>query len=428
MTRRFVLLAALLIGCTSPSAGVATSSPTAAATVAPTPTLTPSATSSAAPSPGARVFAGAGLETYFLGRLTGEIALVIRPMQPKGDPNSATEYRELWAVPLDGRPAMLAVRFRTPKDNSTLDANLLDRQLSPDGKRVVLSVGIGEIEVASQLEVIELETGRLTPLFPGSALAFDDMYPAWSPDGALVAFVRWPHPGNGVSLREIWVVGADGRNARRVRPAVGPGTFVRLFGWLPDSRRIAFDPVNFEESALAIIDIDGVERARRVERLAGDSAGMPISLRSQRPVLAMATVDSPFNPTSYDLAVADDIGATARVVASVKPNATTGELGLAAARWDPSGANQILYRVTGVASTTVVLDLDTGTAVRIGSRVRVAAWSPDGKRVVTIEEHPSTANDALYVWARDGTLVRERLGLPGDPLIYRLTDLAVRSY
>ena len=101
---------------------------------------------------------------------------------------------------------------------------------------------------------------------------------------------------------------------------------------------------------------------------------------------------------------------------------------MVAPSWDPAGTKSFLYRVSGVASTTVVLDLDGGTSIQMGSRVKGAAWSPDGKRVITIEEHPSTANDALYVWGRDGSLIKERIGLPGEPLIYRLTDLAIRAY
>ena len=428
MIRRLPLLVVFVTSCAAPVVNVpsASTAPTTSPTASPSAAAT--ASPSAAPSPATRAFAGAGLETFAVGRLSGEIALLIRPVQPKGDPLSSTDSRELWIVPLDGRAPTLAVRFRTPKVSNTIDANALDRQLSPDGRRVVLSVGIGEIEVASQLEIIDLETGRVTPVAPGGGPLWEDTYPAWSPDGALIAFVRWPH-ALGSGSRELWVIGADGRNARRIRPAPGAGTFIRLFTWLPDSRRIAFDPINFESSMLAVIDLDGTERVRRAEQLnAGDPGGLPVAFRSRAPVLALTTFDSSLSPTRYDLVVADDIGASARIVATVKPDATTGVFGLAAPRWDPSGANALLYRLTGVGSTTVVLDLATGASVRIGSRVRAADWSPDGKRIVTIEEHPSTANDALYVWTRDGQLVRERVDLPGEPLIYRLTDLAVRSY
>ena len=107
--------------------------------------------------------------------------------------------------------------------------------------------------------------------------------------------------------------------------------------------------------------------------------------------------------------------------------------GLTDPRWDPAGGEVILYRVTGTESRTEIRDLGTGTTISIGSRVKLAEWTVSGERIVTIEEHPSTAPDTLYAWTRDGRLVRESVGIPPSDLsrseiVYRLTDLAVRRY
>lgn len=432
MILRTVLLAVLVAGCAAPPTAVvpsASATREATASVVPPSGAPPTASPVPVPSPGTRAFAGAGLETYAVGKLSGEIALVIRPVTPK-PPDTTTSYRELWAVPLDGRPPVLAVIFRTPEVGSTIDTNSLERQLSPDGRRVVLSVGIGEIEVGAQLELIDLETGRVTPLTPGSGLAFEDTSPAWSPDGKLVAFIRWAHRGPS-DLRDIYVVGADGQGVRPIRPATGRGGFIRLYGWLADSQHVAFDPINFEYSELAVVDLNGAEAGRLRERLnTGQSAGQAVTFRSRTPTLAAASVDSPFTPSKYDLFVADEVSAPTRIVASVTADPISGVLGIAAPRWDPSGSNALLYRLVGVSSTTVVLDLDAGASLQVGSRVKASAWSQDGQRIVTIEEHPSTAPDTLYVWTRDGRLLRESIGLPGDPLVccHRLTDLAIRAY
>lgn len=429
MIPRIALFVALLAGCTAPPATVL---PSASASPTTTPTAArgsspPTPSPSLAPSPGTRVFAGAGLETYAVGRLSGEVALVIRPVTPK-PPDTSTSYRELWAVPLDGRPPVLAVMFRSPEVGSAIDTNSLERQLSPDGRRIVLSVGIGEIEVAAQLEVIDLETGRVTPLTPGSGLAFEDASPAWSPDGTLIAFTRSAHKGP-IDLREIYVIGPDGQGLRRVRPATGRGGFTRLYGWLADSRHVAFDPLNFESAELHVIDLNGIEAGALREHLnTGQSAGQAATFRGRAPTIAAVSVDSPFTPSTYDLFVADAVGATTRIVASATVDPIGGVMGLASPRWDPGGSNRLLYRVVGVSSTTVVLDLDAGTSVRFGSRVKASAWSQDGGRIVTVEEHPSTAADTLYLWTRDGQLLRDAIGLPGEPLIYRLTDLAARAY
>ncbi len=102
MILRTVLLAVLVAGCAAP----------------------PTASPVPVPRPGTRAFAGAGLKTYAVGKLSGEIALVIRPVTPK-PLDTTTSYRELWAVPLDGRPPVLAVIFRTPEVGSTIETNSL---------------------------------------------------------------------------------------------------------------------------------------------------------------------------------------------------------------------------------------------------------------------------------------------------------------
>src|SRR3954471_10518171 len=212
MILRTALLAVVLAACSgaSPAGPTSSTTPSLASSATPetsvstSPENTTSAAATATPAASPTATTGVrapALETFAVGALRGVVAFVIRP--------GPAELREVWAVPLDGRAPTRAARFRTPNDNGAIDTNMLERQFSPDGKRVVLSVAMGDVDVVSQLVVVDLESGRVTPLLQGSAPAFDHSYPAWSPDGSLIAFVRWPH-GAGISPREIWVVGADG--------------------------------------------------------------------------------------------------------------------------------------------------------------------------------------------------------------------------
>src|SRR5437773_1574705 len=75
------------------------------------------------------------------------------------------------------------------------------------------------------------EGGRARRLGCGFGDAAD---PAWSPNGKLVAY-DYRRPG--FSIREIWVMGANGRNSRQVARL---GAVNAHPSWSPDGRRLAF--------------------------------------------------------------------------------------------------------------------------------------------------------------------------------------------
>jgi TolB protein len=96
---------------------------------------------------------------------------------------------------------------------------------SPDGRRIAFSR-------VDDLYVVAARGGPARRI--GQGVGGEALDPAWSPDGKLIAYDYRPP---GFSIREIWVVGPDGKHPRRVtnireistRPA-----------WSPDGRRIAF--------------------------------------------------------------------------------------------------------------------------------------------------------------------------------------------
>ena len=96
---------------------------------------------------------------------------------------------------------------------------------SPDGRRIAFTRD-------AVLYVVPSRGGKARRI--GRAAGGEALDPAWSPNGKLIAY-DYREPG--YSIREIWVVGVDGKHARRVtrlrevstRPA-----------WSPDGGRIAF--------------------------------------------------------------------------------------------------------------------------------------------------------------------------------------------
>jgi Tol biopolymer transport system component len=116
---------------------------------------------------------------------------------------------------------------------------------SPDGGRLVF-VG-SDYET---LHVLDLATGETTLLVRLGGLIKD---PAWSPDGESIAFR--------VVYGEIWIVDADGSNARQLTD-YADGTCVGHPSWSPNATGIAFSmsPDCWAEerrSDIYVMDSDG---------------------------------------------------------------------------------------------------------------------------------------------------------------------------
>ena len=110
-----------------------------------------------------------------------------------------------------------------------------DPVISPDGKRLVYALswvhGTGETAVNRSRLVMTRTEGEGSPEFTqGDA----DSGPRFSLDGRQVGFLRAREPGQ---PRQVWVIGADGGEARQLTSAPRG---VQDFAWSPDCSRIVF--------------------------------------------------------------------------------------------------------------------------------------------------------------------------------------------
>ena len=139
---------------------------------------------------------------------------------------------------------------------------------SPDGTQIAF---MGHSGSDYDVYVADLETGaarRLTRA-PGS-----DGWPAWSPDGSTIAFASerddclhapktgpcWIDPGGEPGERhDIWLMGADGSNPRRVTPEFG-----QFVAWSPDGEYLLVSG-----SSLYVIRPDGTGRVDVLPRSGG---------------------------------------------------------------------------------------------------------------------------------------------------------------
>src|SRR5688500_3271989 len=138
-------LAAILIGVLvalgafrSPAPAVSPSpaAATGAQASPPVATAPPSPAITTPPSPVPSGPPAGGIEAYALGQLRGEWVFAING----GEATEAGSIAEIWAVPLAGGEARLAARYTNfPASGFARNANVLARQFSPDGRRLLLS-------------------------------------------------------------------------------------------------------------------------------------------------------------------------------------------------------------------------------------------------------------------------------------------------
>lgn len=372
----------------------------------PIPTPTPRVTASPHPS---GTVTGV-VQTFPLGRLAGEIAWVIGAAQ-------TGPSRTVVAVPLDGSPARPVLRYDAPPPDGSTDTNQIDRQLSPDGRRLVLSVNVGSAPGELDLVIVELETGAVRPLT--LTPDFDERDPAWSPDGSRIAFVR-RIPDRIQS--EVRVMNADGSNDQLIFTGV-QGAFPRIWEWTRDSRSLAYDPISFEDSGYEVRDlISGVTWQAGGTFLGGD-------LRAASPQFVGGFWDTPRAPRGSEVRVADPFGAPPRAVARVDLDPVSPNSSFTRARWHPTRELVLTIR-EGVSSSISVVPLDSTAPRTFGTgRSYLAEWSADGTRIVYVTQDREKATPARVLVQRldTGAVEREpdnaRFGAGTT-----ITDLAVRRY
>ena len=299
----------------------------------------------------------AGIESFPTGALTGDWALALR-LRPQG----ATIVAELWVVEIYGERRMLALRW---EEGRSFTRTILRRQLSPDGKRIVLSTPVDPaIGAGYQLTVVELATGATRVLVQGRDQRA--LTPAWSPDGTRIAYVR---ATDGPNDSTLWVVDASGGQPRGLLANTGA-----VVDWSSDGSRVGY---RVSDGGYALIDV-----------ASGAQFVLGTLLQNEDDATSWRQPTAPFRPQLVAAFSATTTGGEQTIAVYETPNSppqvvlreaqpTDNFSYLREPRWKPSGP-LLMYRRGGEVFTTAGF-VSAGTSpvrVPLEGRVLRAEWAP----------------------------------------------------
>jgi dipeptidyl aminopeptidase/acylaminoacyl peptidase len=218
---------------------------------------------------------------------------------------------------------------------------------------------------------------------PVTATNGDELYPAWSPDGARIAYQQDAGP-----FPEIWTALPDGSDQRRLTNNAEPD---RHPAWSPDGTKIAFASDRSPNTALSdlyVMNADGTGQVAITSTPDVDEDYPTWSPDGNKIAFSRDGEIATMTPTGTLLAV---LTATER--SEIEPD------------WSPSGT-QLVYRVGLNADDEIYKMFADGSGVtnltNTGSAVEEhPAWSPAGDRIAFVKG----AFSAAEVWTMnpDGT-------------------------
>ncbi len=277
--------------------------------------------------------------------------------------------------------------------------DLLEVAPSPDGSRIAFIGG----RMPAELWVVDADGSNARKLTAEKGFSKSAHSPSWSPDSKRIAYVF-----GDMFEKDVWTVNADGSDAKNLTSSA---TYVSTPRWSPDGSRIVFaqqDAIK-EDSAttfaledLWTIGADGSDKKRITEtpdRKETDPRWSPDG--SKLLVTGVEVKERKENAIFLDseevwVMDADGSGAT-----NLSRNAK-GEDHWAS--WSPDGRRiAFAARKDGGPCSVYLMDADGSNAKALeepawGHEYHSTSWSSDGSRIVVQDGH-----DKVVVFAADGS-------------------------
>lgn len=203
-----------------------------------------------------------------------------------------------------------------------------------------------------------------------------ELYPAWSPDGTMIAYIRRPD-------KMLFVMNADGTNVRELTSisdvAVKPS-------WSPDGRRIAFIGGSDLAYTLAVVNVDGTGR-RRIMPLDATYHEIAWSPDGTRIAYVLDRASAFFDPAIH---VVNLDGTGHRIL-------STGNNRDRHPAWSPDGSKLAFTSTRDNDNAEVyVMNADGLNQTRLTNNAATdnwPTWSPDGQTIIFSSDRDGGVSD-----------------------------------
>jgi TolB protein len=249
---------------------------------------------------------------------------------------------------------------------------------------LVFSAYLLDSEEAGDQELFALEPdgSGLTRLTDNSQV--DDVGPAYSPDGRLLAFSRFTH---GTTEERLAVMSADGTGVRDLYRAGG-------VSWSPDGRTLAFSNYTGANFELFRGDVDGTPRVQLTQ--AGSDEVTPA-----------------WSPDGATIAFTSDFNSAQSEIYSMKSDASEDWVPLtstfgddASPDWSPDASKIVFVSSRNGNSEVYVMNADGSAETRLTTDPLFdiqPQWSPDGSRIAWVRYDAFSVTAEIWTMNADGT-------------------------